>query len=65
VIERDDETDTEWLAAADPISTSLVPVIEHIFAVTVDGSAARNAAISEVLAVAERIRAALAKPTLN
>jgi hypothetical protein len=40
-------------------------VIEHIFAVTTDASPARNAALCEVLAVAGRIRVALAKPTLQ
>jgi hypothetical protein len=59
--ERDD-SDTDLPATPDLINTALLPVVEHIFAVTVDGSAARAAAVNEVLAVAERIRAALAKP---
>jgi hypothetical protein len=63
-VERDD-TDELAVPEVDAINVALLPVIEHIFAVTTDASPARNAALSEVLAVAERIRAALAKPTLQ
>jgi hypothetical protein len=64
-VERDD-SDELAVPAVDPVNTSLLPVIEHIFAVTVDGSPARHAALSEVLSACERIRAALApKPRLN
>jgi hypothetical protein len=67
-IERDDSDEgfEPWPAATDLINTSLLPVLEHIFAVTADGSSERAAALSEVLQIAERIRAALApKPRLN
>jgi hypothetical protein len=45
--------------AADSINTALLPAIEHIFAVTADGSPERAAAIGEVLAAVERIKQAL------
>jgi hypothetical protein len=61
-----DDSDTDWLAAADPVSTSLVPAIEHIFAVTADGTPERRAALDAVLSACERIKAALVpKPRLN
>jgi hypothetical protein len=41
-------------------------LLEYVFAASVDGSPERAAALGEVLAAAERIRAALAsKPRLN
>jgi hypothetical protein len=66
MIERD-ETDAEWPAAeVDPINMAICPLIEHILAVTADGSSERKAALSDVLHIAERIKQALApKPTLN
>jgi hypothetical protein len=55
-----------WPAGTDPINTALLPVIEHIFAVTAAGSPERKAALNEVLAVAERIKQALVpKPRLQ
>jgi hypothetical protein len=64
--ERADEGLDDWPPAVDPVRTSLVPLLEHIFAVTADGSVERSAALDAVLAVAERIKAALApKPRLN
>jgi hypothetical protein len=68
-IERDD-TDEPAVPEADPINaainTAICPLFEVIFAHTRDGSEERKAAMGEVLAVAERIKAALApKPTLN
>jgi hypothetical protein len=63
--ERDEEFET-WPAAPDPIRTALSPMIEHIFAVTVDGSPERAAAMNVALEAVERIRAALAsKPAIN
>ena len=50
---------------ADPIRMAALPLIEHIFAVTADGSAERSKAMDVVLAAIERIKQALApKPTL-
>jgi hypothetical protein len=61
-----DNTDTEWPTATDSINAAICPLFEVIFAHTRDGSPERKAAMSEVLQIAERIRAALApKPTLN
>jgi hypothetical protein len=65
MVTEHDETDTEWPAEADPINTALMPVIEHVFAVTVDGSAERKVAMNEVLALPARIRAALHRPRLQ
>jgi hypothetical protein len=45
--ERDEEFET-WPAAPDPIRTALSPMIEHIFAVTVDGSPERAASRDRV-----------------
>jgi hypothetical protein len=62
--ERADEFEP-W-PAPDPLNTALLPVIEFVFATAADGSPERAAALNEVLAVAERIRAALApKPRLQ
>jgi hypothetical protein len=61
-----DEADTDWPAEVDPINAAICPLFEVVFAHTRDGSPERRAAMSEVLHIAERIRAALApKPTLN
>jgi hypothetical protein len=65
MIERD-EIETEWPAAGDEVNAALVPLVELVLALTTDGSLERKAALSEVLASAGRIRAALAsKPRLN
>jgi hypothetical protein len=56
--ERDEEFET-WPAAGDPIRAALLPMIEHIFAVTADGSPERAAAMNVALEAVERIRAAL------
>jgi hypothetical protein len=57
----------EWPSAeADPIRTAALPLIEHIFAATADGSPERSKAMDVALAAIERIRGALApKPTIN
>jgi hypothetical protein len=55
-----EQTDFEdWPAEADLIRMSALPLIEHIFAVTADGSAERSKAMDVALAAIERIRAAL------
>jgi hypothetical protein len=61
------ETDFEdWPAAADPIRMAALPLIEHIFAVTSDGSAERSKAMDVALAAIERIKQALqSQPRLN
>jgi hypothetical protein len=51
--------DLELPAAGDPIRAALLPMIEHIFAVTADGSPERAAAMNVALEAVERIRAAL------
>jgi hypothetical protein len=52
--------------ATDPVRSSLLPVIEVIFAHTRDGSVERKAALDAVLSACDRIRAALApKPRLQ
>jgi hypothetical protein len=62
-----DDTDFEnWPAGTDPVNTALLPLLEFVFVATADGSRERAAALGEVVAVAERIRAALApKPRLQ
>jgi hypothetical protein len=55
----------DWPVSGDPINVALVPLIEHIFAVTADGSSERKAAMAEVLELPARIRAALSRPRLN
>jgi hypothetical protein len=64
VAERDEGFEA-WPGEADPVNTLLMPLIEHIFAVTADGSLERRAAMNEVLALPARIRAALHRPRLN
>jgi hypothetical protein len=61
------ETDFEdWPAEVDAIRLAVLPLIEHIFAVTADGSAERGKAMDVVLAAIERVRAALVpRPSLN
>jgi hypothetical protein len=60
-----DEGFEAWPGEADPINTAVLPLIEHIFAVTADGSPERGKAMAEVLALPARIRAALHRPRLN
>jgi hypothetical protein len=61
-----EQTDYEdWPAAADPIRMAALPLIEHIFAATADGSAERSKAMDVALAAIDRIRAALNRPTIN
>jgi hypothetical protein len=64
-IERDVEGFEEWPAEADLIRMAALPLIEHIFAVTADGSAERSKAMDVALAAIERIRAALHRSRLN
>jgi hypothetical protein len=63
-IEHDSEFEP-WPGEPDPINTALMPLIEHVFAVTVDGSVERTAAMNEVLALPARIRVALHRPRLQ
>jgi hypothetical protein len=45
---------------------AVLPLIQHVFAVTADGSAERSKALDVVLTAAEKVRAALRpKPRLN
>jgi hypothetical protein len=47
VNERDETDEIEWPAAPeDPIRVALLPLIEHILAVTADGSPERAAAMN-------------------
>jgi hypothetical protein len=57
-IERDEEFEP-WPAEVDPINTAALPLIEHIFAVTADGSAERSKAMDVALAAIERLRRAI------
>ena len=57
-IERDVEFE-DCPAAADLLRCAALPLIEHIFAVSADGSAERSKAVNEVLAAIERIKQAL------
>jgi hypothetical protein len=63
-VERDSEFEP-WPGELDSINTALMPLIEHIFAMTTDGSAERSKAMGEVLALPARIRAALHRPRLQ
>ena len=66
VIERDEDSLERESPEADPIRAAASPLLECVFGLTADGSPERARAVSEVLEVVERIRAALApKPTLN
>jgi hypothetical protein len=58
VTERDSGFE-DWPAVADSIRMAALPLIEHIFAVTADGSAERSKAMDVALTAIERIRAAL------
>jgi hypothetical protein len=61
-----DADDEPWPAEADPIRMAALPLIEHIFAVTTDGSAERSKAMDVALTAIDRIRAALQpQPRLN
>lgn len=55
----------DWPGEADLIRMAALPLIEHIFAVTADGSAERSKAMDVVLTAAEKVRAALHRPRLN
>jgi hypothetical protein len=61
MIERDEDS----LAREPTINAMLLPLIEHIFAVTADGSHERKAAMSVVLELPARIRAALVRRSIN
>jgi hypothetical protein len=64
-IERDEEFEP-WPAEVDLIRMAALPLIEHIFAMTADGSAERSKAMDVALAAIERIKQALVpKPRLN
>jgi len=64
MIERDEEFETR--PRPDPVREAACPLIECVLELTADGSKERARAVSEVLEVVERIRAALApKPTIN
>ena len=64
-VEHDSEFEP-WPGEADPIRMAALPLIEHIFAVTADGSAERSKALDVVLTAAEKVRAALRpQPRLN
>jgi hypothetical protein len=64
-VERDEEFEP-WPGEVDLIRMAALPLIEHIFAVTADGSAERSRAMDVALAAIERIRAALLhRPTIN
>jgi hypothetical protein len=59
-------SETDEVPEADSISVAICPLIEHIFAVTADGSAERQRAMTEILTAAEKVRAALRQaPRLN
>jgi hypothetical protein len=62
--ERDDEAD-ELPEVVDPINAAICPLIMAVFEMTADGSPERAAAMNEVLAAAEKVRAALHKRALN
>jgi hypothetical protein len=53
-----DETN-ELSGELDPIALAICPLLEHIFAVTADGSSERQRALTEMLTVVEKVRAAL------
>jgi hypothetical protein len=64
-VERDSDFEP-WPGEPDSINTALMPLIEHIFAMTADGSAERSKAMGEVLAAVERLKRALRPaPRLN
>jgi hypothetical protein len=66
VIERDEDSLERESPEADPIRTAAWPLIECVLELTADGSKERARAVSEVLELVERIRAALApRPTLQ
>jgi hypothetical protein len=56
----------DWPGEVDLIRMAALPLIEHIFAVTADGSAERGKAMGELMLAVDRIRVALRpKPSLN
>jgi hypothetical protein len=54
-----DRTFEAWPSDGDPIRGAALPLIEHIFAATTDGSSQRSAALGELMAAVDRIRLAL------
>jgi hypothetical protein len=65
VTERDTGFE-DWPAEADLIRMAALPLLEHIFAVTADGSAERGKAMDVALTAIDRIRAAMRpKPRLQ
>jgi hypothetical protein len=61
MIERDDEAGFEpWPGEVDPVIAAASPLLERVLELTANGSGERARAVSEVLEVVERIRAALA-----
>jgi hypothetical protein len=66
VIERNEDELERESPEADPVRAAACPLIECVLSLTADGSPERARAVSEVLEVVERIRAAVApKPTLQ
>jgi hypothetical protein len=56
----------DWPGEVDLIRMAALPLIEHIFAATADGSAERAAAMGELMLAVDRICVALRpKPSLN
>jgi hypothetical protein len=56
----------DWPVEVDAIRLAVLPLIQHIFAVTVDGSTERGKALDVVLTAAEKVRVALRpKPLLQ
>jgi hypothetical protein len=49
----------DWPSEADPIRLAVLPLIQHVFAVTADGSVERGKALDVVLTAVEKVRAAL------
>jgi hypothetical protein len=59
--ERDEEVFESWPGeTADPVRTAACPLLVCVLELTADDSKERARAVSEVLEVVERIRAALA-----
>ena len=66
MIERDEDSLEREAPEADPIRVASCPLIVCVLELTADGSKERARAVSEVLELVERIRAALApQPTLQ
>ena len=55
-----------WPSDGDPIRGAALPLIEHIFAATLDGSSERASALGELMRAIDRIRLALQpRPTMQ